>query len=144
MRKSLGLIGAIALLIIPMPGLAVAEEQGARTIVLFGATWCAPCRVELRGLRDLAAAAPRINWIIAWDDNSLSRLRFARPAALREVTGSAAAALKARLAPDAAGYPFAVMLDAQGVRCAAWPGPLTPALVDRLRKECASHSPETK
>src|SRR5262245_21215187 len=51
-------------------GAATAHAEGIRTIVLFGASWCAPCRVELRQLAALSDAASPDRIEVAWIDRA--------------------------------------------------------------------------
>lgn len=108
------------------------------SVVVFGASWCAPCRTELKNLYSLSRSAPMLTWVLAWDDDSLSQIPFHRPDNYRQVQGDATRALKRQVAPDTAGYPFAVMLDHKGVRCAQWSGPLSESALEKMLASCAS------
>lgn len=115
---------------------ARAEEQAERRIILFGASWCAPCLIEIRGLPQLAAAAAPDRLIVAWTDSGADRYLAAAPANVEPMAQGASRRMLASLAGDVAGLPFAVMLDRQGRRCAEWRAPLTPRDVARLRALC--------
>ncbi|WP_234149005.1 thioredoxin domain-containing protein [Sphingobium sufflavum] len=117
---------------------AVTPQSSAdnRTIILFGASWCAPCLVELRNLPKLAAAAAPDRLVIAWTDGAARRLVSVHPANVELVEQDRAQQLLEEMAGDAAGLPYAVMLDGRGKRCAEWRAPLMPPDVSRFRALC--------
>lgn len=131
-RLSINLI----LFLVLLCGSARAKEQMERRIVLFGASWCAPCLVEIRELSHLAAAAAPDRLIIAWTDTGADGYLATLPANVERVERRTAQHMLESLGGDAAGLPYAVMLDAQGRRCAEWRAPLKPRDVARLRALC--------
>lgn len=88
-------------------------------IILFYANWCAPCRVEIRSIDDLARAASPVPVIVVpWDAEARTRqaLRNVAPAYLRYATGGAYR-LMVKLAGPSGGLPVAVALDTEGKPC---------------------------
>lgn len=112
----------------------------AGALVLFGAHWCVPCRVELGALDPLTAAldeagAPR-RLVLAWID----RPALGAEAALRHRATMPppgwAATWATPLMARAHGLPFAVMTDAAGQVCALHAGPVDPAVIRTMRAAC--------
>lgn len=110
--------------------------EGGRTLILFGASWCAPCVAELRGLGELAIAAPADRIVIAWNDRGVEGTRFDRPANVEVASMDRARQLRATYAGNIAGYPYAVMLDARGRPCSRWSRALTHEGWVAMRREC--------
>lgn len=104
----------------------------SRTIVLYGASWCAPCIAEVRDLARLAAAAAPDRIVIVW----IWRYPIARNDNVRIAPAAEARELAALVPPESAGLPFSVMTADFKRRCAAWNGPLRPADIARLRASC--------
>lgn len=131
-------LSTVCLLLLIFAGAAPgrAAESERRSLVLFGASWCAPCIAELRNMEAIAASMPGGRIVIAWNDSGISRFRFARPANVELASPARARALKAELAGDAAGYPYAVMLDGEGRVCARWRRGVTSDAVAAMRREC--------
>ena len=106
------------------------------TIVLIGASWCAPCLAELRSLSALADAAAPDHIVVAWDDPEVAR-RLASPAAHVEIANLAAARRwTARYARSAQGLPFSVMINGRAQQCAEWNRQLTAQAIGQMRKQC--------
>ncbi|MCJ2187305.1 hypothetical protein [Novosphingobium beihaiensis] len=97
--------------------------------------------MELRGLKALAAAAPSDRIVIAWSDTGIERLRFDRPETAEIASMERAGRLRQTYAPDLAGYPYAVLLDAQGRACARWARPVTPKALTAMRRTCDRRVP---
>lgn len=126
---------AVTLSLATMPIAAGAASRGS--IILYGASWCAPCQSEIRGAAALAAAASPEQIVIVWDDAPALRRRLAAVANVR-VAGDAEATRLIGLIDRQwqAGLPYALMRDARGRRCAVWHGALGARDVPRLRAAC--------
>ena len=137
-----GLIAFIFLMGASSVGAAPRDREGGgdqRTVILFGASWCAPCIAELRGIGGLAVAAPADRIVVAWADTGIARFRFEHPANVEVVSPKRAAELTQAYAADSAGYPYAVMLDGHGKVCARWRKGLTEEALATLRSQCKRH-----
>lgn len=135
-RLSISELILMAFAIVAAPGQTRAADSG-RTLVLFGASWCAPCVAELRRMGSLSAAAtPGDRIVIAWDDSSIESMRFDRPANVEVASVQRAQRLRAVYAGDIAGYPYAVMLDVRGQPCSRWSRAVTREAMDAMRSEC--------
>ena len=118
----------------------VAQAEEGKTLILFGASWCAPCIGELRELVALSDALPKGRIIVAWTDGGLGKLHIERPANVELANAERSSALAARFAGDIAGLPHSVMLDGRDRICARWRRPLTPDGVRGMLRECAAAS----
>jgi thiol-disulfide isomerase/thioredoxin len=116
------------------------SEKG-HTLVLFGASWCAPCIAEVRAIGALAAVASPDRIVIAWTDAGVEKIPIVRPANVEIAAPERAHALWRAYSQGAAGYPFSVMLDDAGKRCAHWARPLSPEAVGAMRRTCLGRSP---
>lgn len=119
--------------------IAVAQPpEGEKAIVLFGASWCAPCRVELRNLSALASAAAPVRLEIAWID----REPPIRPAAIASnvrILSPQEAQRKFDAITNAnQGLPIVAMVDGQGHTCAVARRPASVAVLRRLIAECSN------
>src|SRR5438128_2656904 len=88
------------------------------TIYLFGASWCAPCIVELRDLRRIAAATAPDRIVVVWAASGIARFvlpKIANVAIASDRTAQFARTLWAR---GNAGLPFSAMVDSRGRKCA--------------------------
>jgi thiol-disulfide isomerase/thioredoxin len=106
------------------------------SFVLFGASWCAPCRAELRALPELAAAARPYRITIVWIDKAVPELGLPRPATVDLVEGAAAKRMFEAVSSEVVGLPHTLVLTAAGEICGQWPAPLTVTAVERLRAQC--------
>lgn len=135
---------AVALCLGGQAGVALAHEdvQPPRAaVLLFVASWCAPCHGELRALPEIvAAAAPMRVFVVPIDaargtDRMMKRVpddrRWRLPPA-------AATTLMRRLAGGAPGLPTSVAIDASGAVCTVVREPLSPARAVAIRRRCAS------
>ena len=125
----LALIGCLAEAGLGNP---VLPSEG-RTIVMFGAHWCAPCRVELQDLPELAKAAYPDRIVLAWIDR---RPSVARVAGVSTLPRTEAAELLGRVSPDNHGLPLTVILDSNGSVCAELRSRLSVSLLNELRWSC--------
>ena len=115
---------------------AASAPAAPRTIVLYGASWCAPCVAEVRDLARLAAAALPDRIVIVWADAGIWRYPIGRHDNARIALPAEARELATPAPSDSAGLPFSVMTADRKRRCAAWNGPLHPADIARLRASC--------
>lgn len=113
----------------------LSPAQG-RTVILFGASWCAPCLVEIRNLSKLAAAAAPDRVVVAWTDGAIRRLVPSPPANVELLEPDRARYLLEEMAGDVGGLPYAVMLDERDQRCAEWRAPLRPTDLHGFRALC--------
>lgn len=117
---------------------AAAPVYPPRTLVLFVASWCAPCRAELRQFDAIAAAAAPLEVRVApldWTRGTAAMLRTV-PAA--HVWRSARVA--EAFAQHSGGLPFSLMTDAEGRICATHDRALDPAAVRAMRRRCEGTS----
>lgn len=141
----LSMLGLAALL----SGVAVSQSQAQglpaspdatdprRTIVIFGASWCAPCIAEIRNIAKVAAAAAPDHITIVWADSGIRRYSLTHRENIEIANERDARRLTALLAPDNAGLPYAAMINRQGRKCADWRGPLGPEDIVRIRASCS-------
>jgi thiol-disulfide isomerase/thioredoxin len=106
------------------------------TLVLFGASWCAPCIIEVRAIDKIAAATAGEPVVLAWTDGGFERMRIPVPGNVQVAAGPRAQQLWQVHGHSAAGLPYSVMLDGSGRRCAHWTRPLTPEAVAAMRRTC--------
>lgn len=121
----------------PCPARAQAVPEKF-TLVLFGASWCAPCIAEVRSIAGIAAATSGNPVVVAWTDGGFARMRLAVPENVTVVPLPRAEQLWEAHGQSAGGLPFSVMLDGAGRRCARWSRPLTPEAVAIMRRACRS------
>ena len=125
---------------------AAAQERAAAgqnraeadTLLLFGASWCAPCVAELRSLRPIAEQTAPAKVLIVWQDNGIARLV---PPSLGNVALAGpeeAQKLTSQFSATGGGLPFAVMIDAAGRACAQHRGPLTPQNAAAMARSCGA------
>jgi thiol-disulfide isomerase/thioredoxin len=125
----------------PAGAAAPGEAQPPRdAVLLFVASWCAPCHGELRALPAITKAAAPMRVIVVPIDARRGTERMMakvpRGQQLRFVTAEAAAMMR-RLAGGAPGLPTSVAIDAAGHVCAVSRRPLSPAAAAAIRKRCA-------
>jgi thiol-disulfide isomerase/thioredoxin len=115
------------------------QAQDRLTLILFGASWCAPCVAEVRAISGIAAAASGNPVVLAWTDDGISRLRIVVPANVQVASKIRTEQLWNAHGRSAAGLPYSVMLDGAGQRCASWSRPLSPEAVAAMRRACRSN-----
>lgn len=109
-----------------------------RTIIMFGASWCAPCIAELRNIGALASDASPDRIVIVWTDSGIRRYNFARRDNIEMASGPAAQQMALRYASGIAGLPYSVMIDGKGHKCAEWKSGLTPEAIRQMRVTCSA------
>lgn len=109
-------------------------------ILMFGASWCAPCVAELRNIVKLASDASPDQIVIAWADGSIRRYKLPALGNVRIASGEGAQELVRRYASGAPGLPYSVMIDGQGRRCGEWKSGLNSDAIVRMRTACAAGS----
>lgn len=112
------------------------SDGPGREVVLFGASWCAPCIVEMRDLRPIAAAAYPDRIVIVWEDEGLARLALPALVNVEVAAPTRARRLAAELASRRTGLPYAAVVTASGQRCAEHRGRVTPDVVTGMKLAC--------
>ena len=125
-------LGLALLAATPLP--AAAPSYPPQTLVLFVASWCAPCRAELRHLDEIAAAATPVEVRVTPIDQSsgtAAMLRDVPPARIWRSAHTVNA-----YAQSSGLLPFSIMTDAQGRTCATHDRALDPVSVTAMRHHC--------
>jgi thiol-disulfide isomerase/thioredoxin len=117
------------------PALAEDSNRSPRTIILFGASWCAPCRVELRQLPTLARLSAPDHLEIAWIDRKPATGDAAYPNVKILSVRDAREKLE-RFGGDISGLPLTIILGSDMQVCSALREPLTASGVRRLQSSC--------
>ncbi|UUL83880.1 TlpA family protein disulfide reductase [Sphingomonas qomolangmaensis] len=131
-------MAAFALASVPV---AAQETAPPDTLLLFVASWCAPCHRELREFDAIAAAArPARTLVVAYDDTRATRtmLRNIAPDRRWPIDTPARRELRRRLMQRAVGLPYAVLTDQRGEPCATSNQGLTAERARRLQRSCAT------
>lgn len=105
-----------------------------RSLILFVAAWCAPCRAELRQVRAIAAAAAPVEVRVTPLDRSSATAAMLRDVPPARIWRSARAV--DAFAHDAGSLPFSVMTDADGRPCATHDRALDTTAVLAMRQRC--------
>lgn len=139
--RLIGVDVAVMALALAGGGVAAREESDppANAIVLFVASWCAPCHAELRALPEIAAAAAPMRVFVAPVDNMRATARMmARVPADRQwrMPPAVATAAMRRLAGGAPGLPTSVAVDPAGKVCAVVRKPLSAEVAAVVRGRC--------
>ena len=112
------------------------RENPKHTILLFGASWCAPCIRELRSLGKLATAARPDRILLVWTDGGIKRHSLPSYENVEVVSDIQGRVLVKKYASGNSGLPYSVMIDEKGRRCAEWRKGLTPEALIELRANC--------
>lgn len=140
MKRWAGFGGWVAALLLAAGSAgATPTAYPARTILLFVASWCAPCHGEIAALPRLREAA--VPWrvlVVPIDRGRATAAMMAGvPVAERWVPDAAAmAAMRAELFGGTAGLPFSVAIGGDGRPCGVHRGVLSAARVAALRAGC--------
>jgi len=129
---------AIAILFLGAP--QVARPDDTRRIVLFGANWCVPCRMELKDLPELANAASPDQIVLAWIDRS-PRVKLIDGVTV--MPRDQAVALFNRISPNGSGLPLAVLFDGEGRPCATLQVRLRIERLAKFRAACSLQTPRS-
>lgn len=132
--------GAAALLLAVAPAGAAAPVYPARTILLFVASWCAPCHGEIAALPRLNEAAGPWRVLVVPIDRgrATAAMLSGVPVAQRWVPDAVRmAAMREDLFAGTAGLPFSVAIREDGRPCGAHRGVLSAARVVALRAGCS-------
>lgn len=135
MRRQIVLALLWILLALPV-AMAAGQVPSQRTIILFGANWCAPCVAELRELPDLSTAAAPDRLVIAWTDGAARVPAALTAAGVEQLPQAKARELLLRYGSGNAGLPLVVMTGKDGSRCAMQRRRLTSDGIAALRKDC--------
>lgn len=139
-RESWGKWAALAMLAgCAGPAVAAPMPYPPRTILLFVASWCAPCHGEIAQLPRLSEAArPYAVTVVPVDRGRATAAMLAGvPATQRWVPDAVAlAAIREGLMGGAAGLPFSVAIGGDGRVCGEHRGMLSPGKVEAMRRGC--------
>ncbi|KQM59935.1 MULTISPECIES: TlpA family protein disulfide reductase [unclassified Sphingomonas] len=139
MKRWAGICGWAAALLLSATPVSAAPAYPARTILLFVASWCAPCHGEIAALPRLSEAAGPWRVLVVPVDRgrATAAMLQAVPAAQRWLPDAAQmAAMREDLFGGTAGLPFSVAVGGDGRPCGAHRGVLSAARVSALRAGC--------
>ena len=108
---------------------------GKRTIVLFGASWCAPCRIELRQLPALANAAEPDRLTVAWIDRAPPSYLIASNLNVAVLSPGEASQRFQAVVGESGGLPVSVIIEGSRV-CGISRRPLTLQSLRALQNSC--------
>jgi thiol-disulfide isomerase/thioredoxin len=131
---------ALALGAIPAGSAEPRPQAPPGALLLFVASWCAPCYGELRALPEIARAAGPLRTLVVPVDarRQTDRMVAGIPAErLLRLEPTKAMALMRAAAGTAPGLPTSAMTRPNGETCAVRRTPLTPATVAAMRAACA-------
>jgi len=128
------LLFASALAVLGLGGAGRAEELAdTRSIILFGANWCAPCRAELKDLAQLVRAAVPSQVVLAWLDG---RPPVKERPGVTILSREEAVAMFERIPGRNQGVPFNVIVDGDGKVCAELREPIRTEMVANFKATC--------
>lgn len=111
----------------------------ARSILLFVATWCAPCHGELRQLPSIAAGAGPYRVLVVPVDRGRATDAMLREVPVEQVwrpDAARMAAVRGELLARTPGLPFSVAIGGDGRPCTTHRGGMTAASARGMRTEC--------
>ncbi len=130
---------AVASLLIAAAAAPAGERYPPRSVLLFVASWCAPCHAEIGRIDAITtAAAPYRVLVVPIDAGRATDAMMRRvPVGQRWTPGAVRIAeIRADLFGDTAGLPFSVAIGRDGRRCAATHGGLGPARAAAMVAGC--------
>ncbi|MEN2747982.1 hypothetical protein [Sphingomonas sp. T9W2] len=110
-----------------------------RSILLFVASWCAPCHGELRQLPAITGGAGPYRVLVVPVDRGRATDAMLRAVPVEQVWRPDAARMaevRGELLAKTAGLPFSVAIGGDGRPCAAHRGGMTAASARGMRLEC--------
>ena len=118
---------------------ATPANNGAahRTILMFGASWCAPCIAELRNIVALASGASPDRIMVVWTDRGIRRYKLTLPGNVEIASGEEVQQIAHQYASGITGLPYSVMIDGERRQCAEWRFGLTAEAIRQMRSTCA-------
>lgn len=116
------------------PAAASTPAYPPHTLILFVASWCAPCHAELRQIDAIASAAAPVDVRVTPVDRSGGTAALLRDVPPTRIWRSAQAVSIFTRSNGA--LPFSVMTDAKGRPCATHDRALDPASVIAMRRRC--------
>ena len=131
----LSILAMMMTLAVPGATASPVPVREGRTIMTFGARWCAPCMVEYRELPELVRAAAPDQITLAWVDRQIAAPPGA-VATVRSLSTDEARRAARRIGGEGYGLPFSAMFDETGHLCAVWRARLKAADVAVMRAQC--------
>lgn len=119
-----------------IPASAARDKAPQRTILMFGASWCAPCVAELRNIAAIAAGARPDRIVIVWTDGDIGRFARGLPDNVELASSADARQMGRQYAKHVAGLPYNVMIGADGGKCAEMNAALSIEAIRQMRKGC--------
>ena len=143
--KSIAVMTIAAAILSGAPVLSQSDDpfRGERAIILFGASWCAPCRAELRRLPELAKAAAPDRIEIAWIDRAPPASAAATGTNVGIVPATEASRRFEKIAGSNQGLPVSAMLDGKGRVCGLAREPATVSVIWKLKGSCLRSSTDS-
>ena len=122
---------------------SMAKERNSPsdTLLMFVASWCAPCRAELSRIDEVIAAARPLRVLVVPLDRGRrtdDMLRPVPPAMVWHPGNADRARLQEQFFRDNAGLPFAAIVNADGTTCATNRTPLDGKRVIAMAAACAA------
>lgn len=108
-------------------------------ILMFGASWCAPCIAELRDIAGLASAAAPARIKVIWSDGRIGGYKLPALRNVEIASDTDMQRMTRQYASGISGLPFSVMLNEQGRKCSEWKAQLTSEAIKWMRATCDSH-----